>query len=131
MEDQLRLNQKQLESDKEFLEQLQHESEVKRRYDSMIATRDSKTQENEMLKNLLQIQAEESVQSDELNRQRMISKRNKEILAEKEKLFWLQNDIEALKAEVDPKYITERHEELKRLATERGKDERQRKELSS
>jgi hypothetical protein len=58
----------------------------------------------------------------------MILKRNKEILAEKEKLSRLQNDIEALKTEVDPQYITERLEELKRLASERGKYERQRKE---
>jgi hypothetical protein len=59
----------------------------------------------------------------------MISKRNKEILAEKEKLSRQQNDFEALKTKVDPEYITTRHDELKRLATERGKYECQRKEV--
>jgi hypothetical protein len=128
MEDQLRINQNKLASDIELLEQLKHESEVRRKYNSMIAMRDSKNQENEILKNLLQIQEDESTQADELNRQGMISKRNKEILAEKEKLSRLQNDIEELKTEVDPQYITERHDELRRLAIERGKYEPQRKE---
>jgi hypothetical protein len=86
MEDQFRINQNKLESEKELLEQLQHESEVRRKYNSMVATRHSKTQENEKLKNLLKIQGEESGQSDELNHHRIISKRNKEILAEKDKL---------------------------------------------
>jgi hypothetical protein len=86
IEDQLRINQNKLESDKELLDQLQHESEVRRRYNSIFAMRDSKTQENEILKNLLKIQEEKSTQSDELNSYLILSKRNKEIFAEKEKL---------------------------------------------
>jgi hypothetical protein len=58
----------------------------------------------------------------------MILKRNKEILAEKDKLHNLMYEVDALQSEVDPTYINPRVEELKKLAAERGKYERQRKE---
>jgi hypothetical protein len=85
--DELRLYQENLDDHKALLEQLQHEAEVNRKYNNMIATSDSKARENEILKNLMLVQGEEEYQSNELNLQRMLLKRNKEILAEKNKLY--------------------------------------------
>jgi hypothetical protein len=91
--------------------------------------KNSKTNENKLLKKFITIQNEESAQSDVLLIPERYAKRNKAVLVEKEKLARLKNDIEALKTEVDTQYINHRHRELKKLAIEHGKYERERKEF--
>jgi hypothetical protein len=100
-----------------------------RKYNAMVASGDSKKQETEMFQKLLDIQGKEENQSNELLQQKTLFKRNKEILAEKNKLYNLIYKVDALKAEVDQSYINPRHEELKLLVTERGIHEREKKEF--